>query len=279
MITKDAMEAKKMTGNFDQFKKAARFRKPCTVIMGDPGAGKTWFALSAPKPFLINADDGAAEILARKGLEYSLDVVPGESVAADANKWSTVGETLMQLRDADHDFKSLVIDSLDGIEKLYQASVCNEKNVQSMEDFDYQKGFVFARGKLQKFLNMLKQIRDKRDMEILICAHTEIKDINDPRIGNFSTHILKLHKNSNGDVREWADALMFIAYATKKVHDRGKFGKVDSTIDQSEDRYLITQGGRGVQCKNRYHLPSEVYAEDGESLYDAYWRLINATRS
>jgi hypothetical protein len=279
MITSEAMETKKATGGFDRFKKDVKFRKPCTVVMGDPGAGKTWFALSAPSPFLINADDGAAEILARKGLEFSLDVVPGESVAADAEKWKEVGQTLMQLRDADHNFKTVVIDSLDGMEKLFNASVCSDKDKQSMEDFDYGKGYVFARGKLQKFLNILKQIRDQRDMEIIICAHTDIKDVNDPRVGTYSTHVLKLHKNSNGDVREWSDSLLFLAYAHKKVHDRGKFGKVDSTLEQGEERYLLTQGGRGVQCKNRYSLPSELYAEDGEELYDAYWRQINQTRS
>lgn len=279
MITKEAQETKKFEAQLGQFKKKPSYRPAKTVVMGDPGAGKTWFGLSAPKPFLINADDGAQEIMAQKGLEYSLDVIPGEGVDADASKWTAVGDTLKFLRDGDHPFRTVVVDSLDGIEKLAEAAVCHDKNVNSMEDFDYQKGYVFARGKLQKFLNMLTQVRDHKGAEIIVCAHTQIKDVHDPRVGTFSTHMLKLHTKAMGDVREWADSLLFLAFQHRKIVDKGKFNRSDTTVEQSSDtRYLITQGGRGVQCKNRYGLPNELYANDGEELYDAYQRQIKEQR-
>ena len=33
------------------------------------------------------------------------------------------------------------------------------------------------------YLAKLSQIRDRRNMGIIICAHTIIRDVNDPRIG------------------------------------------------------------------------------------------------
>ena len=50
------------------FESEPKFRPIITTVAGEPGVGKSWFALSANDPFLLNADDGASEIMAIKGL-------------------------------------------------------------------------------------------------------------------------------------------------------------------------------------------------------------------
>ena len=49
-----------------------------------------------------------------------------------------------------------------------------------------------------------------------------------PGLGVQFTHS-QLHKNSNPDVREWSDALLFLAYEQKKVLDKGKFNNANVT--------------------------------------------------
>ena len=278
MNTAEAQNKKVFEAQLQKYKKTPQHKPPRVCIMGDAGAGKTWWGLSSDNPFLINSDDGAAEVMAQKSLEFSLDVVPSRSIPEDALRWEQVLEATDFILEGEHDFKNLVIDSLDGIEKLYEAWVCRENNWKNMEEAGYGKAYVFSRGVLQAYLAKLSQIRDRRNMGIIICAHTIIRDVNDPRIGQYSSHTLKLHKNSNPDVREWSDALLFLAYEQKKVLDKGKFNNANVTLDQTANRYLICQGGRGVQAKNRYGLPEELFANDGEELYDAFKRCVIENR-
>lgn len=278
MITKDAQEAKVFEAQLQKYKKTPTHKAPRVVIMGDPGAGKTWWALTSESPFLINSDDGAAEVMAQKGLEYSLDVIPSRDVEEDAVKWDEIVGLTDFILHGEHDFKNLVIDSLDGLEKLYEAWACRKNKWANMEDVGYGKSYAVTRGILQGFLSKLSRIRDERNMGIIICAHTVIRDVNDPRIGQYSSHTLKLHKNSNPDVREWSDALLFLAYEQSKVMDKGKFNQANVTLSQTANRYLLCQGGRGVQAKNRYNLPEELYAQEGEELYHAFVRSVKENR-
>ena len=278
MITADQQAKKTLAQNLSKYKKVPTYKPPRVVIMGDPGAGKTWWGLTSAKPFLINTDDGASEIMAQKGLEYSLDVIPSRVIEEDSVKWDEITGLIDFMLTGDHDFKNLVIDSLDGIEKLYEAWACKKNKWQSMEDVGYGKSYAVTRGILQAFLSKLSRIRDERGMGIIICAHTVIRDVNDPRIGQYSSHTLKLHKNSNPDVREWSDALLFLAYEQNKVLDKGAFNNAKVTMAQTANRYLICQGGRGVQAKNRFGLPEELYANEGEELYDAFVRSIIENR-
>ena len=80
-------------------------KPPRIVIYGPHGIGKNTFAASAPRPVLINLEDGHPSGI-------PIDSFP------KASSFSEVMEAMTALYSEDHDFETLVIDSLDWLEPL-----------------------------------------------------------------------------------------------------------------------------------------------------------------
>src|ERR1043165_1550675 len=85
---------------------------PRIEIYGTEGIGKSSFAASAPKPIFIQTEDGLSEI--------ECDKFP---VAKSADE---VVAALGELNTADHPYQTVVIDSLDWLERIIHTQVCKD---------------------------------------------------------------------------------------------------------------------------------------------------------
>ena len=107
-----------------------RRRKNNPLLVGDPGVGKSTLGADAPSPIFLGAEDGTAH----------LDVAR----LPQPEMWADVLAAVALLAREPHEFKTLVIDSLDWIEPLVHAFVCAEAKVKSMEDVSYGKLYIAA---------------------------------------------------------------------------------------------------------------------------------------
>jgi len=80
------------------------------IIYGDNGIGKTTFAASAKNPIIVDLEGNCNHIEAPKQRITSLDELE---------------ELLNALMAQDHDYKTLVIDSLDSLEVLISEKISN----------------------------------------------------------------------------------------------------------------------------------------------------------
>ena len=83
------------------------------TILGEAGLGKTSLAASFPKPIFLRAEDGLQAI----PLENRPDAFP--VIKKESELW----EQLMTLIKEDHDYKTVVIDSVTALERLFVQSV------------------------------------------------------------------------------------------------------------------------------------------------------------
>ena len=258
----------------DKYKRKAVERPPKTTIEGAAGVGKSFFACSAPKPFVINTDDGIDEILLRIPDVMVADAVPVGDNEANAKLYDSIITTLTELAKEKHDRKTIIIDSLDRLETLAHAKVCVEHKLENgIEDLGYGKGFTYARGKIQRVLAGLNYLRDTKDMEPICVCHTQIRTINKPTLEPYDVFTLKLHKNASADIMEWSDAVLFMTFKMIIQKKDTGFGRKDSRAINTGERIILTSGSQGVDCKNRFGLPSEIPAE-----YSEYHKLINESR-
>lgn len=94
-------------------------KPPRIMIYGSEGVGKSTFGASAPGAIFIQTEDGLGEIDCRKfPLAHSLSEVIAELTA---------------LRDEAHEFQTVVVDSVDWLERLIFDEVCREFGVRSIE--------------------------------------------------------------------------------------------------------------------------------------------------
>ena len=137
----------------------------------------------------------------------------------------------------------------------------------------YGKGFSYSRGEMAKLLSGLNYLRDTQDIQPILVCHTQVRTINKPTMEPYDSFVLKLHRSLCGDIMEWADVILFVAFETivKKI-DSG-FNRKDSRAIQSGKRFLYTSGSMGVDAKNRFDLPAEIPADWNEyqGLINSFW--------
>ena len=259
--------------SLDKYKREAMERPPKTTVEGEAGVGKSFFACSAPKPFVINTDDGIDEILLQKPDIMVADAVPVGDIEGNAKIFDGILNTLTELAKEKHDRKTIIIDSLDRLETLAQAKVCVEHAIKAPEDLGYGKAYVYSRGKIQRVLAGLNYLREHKGMEPICVCHTQIRTINKPTLEPYDLFTLKLHKAASADIMEWSDAVLFLTFKMIIQKKDTGFGRKDSRAVNTGERIILTSGSQGVDCKNRFGLPSEIPAEYGE-----YHKLIAESR-
>lgn len=209
------------------------------VIYGVEGAGKSTFGANAPKPIFLCAEDGTSH----------LDIARFPS----PHTWLDVIEAVRVLTHEEHDFRTLVIDSLDWLEPLCWAHVCALQGKKSIEDFGFGKGYSFAVDQWRDFLGRLDMLVRHRRMHVVMVAHSIIKKVDDPQVGAFDRYQMKLHDKSAAVLREWVDAVLFARHDLKVIERNGK-----SRGMSSGNRLLHTTWTAAYDAKNRFDLPDTL---------------------
>jgi len=230
----------------DSIQSGRENKPPRIMIYGSEGVGKSTFGASAPNAIFVQTEDGLGEINCRKfPLARSLAEVLAELTA---------------LRDEPHDFRTVVIDSADWLERLIFDEVCKEFGVRSIEKADggYGKGYVHALTHWRKIIAMLQELRDKRGMMVILVAHAKVERFEDPENAAYDRYTPRLHKHAASLIAEWVDAVLF---ANKKfrVSKDGNDRAVATPIGaDGGERVIRTVGSPACIAKNRYGLPGEI---------------------
>jgi len=214
------------------------------MLYGTHGIGKSTFGSMAPKPIFIQTEDGLGEIdCERFPLAETFDQV----IAA-----------LSELYSEKHSYRTVVVDSLDWLERLIWAEVCKKRKVESIEDIGYSKGYVFALTQWRQFLEGLTALRNERALTILLIAHAKIERFENPETESYDRYVPRLHKLASQTVQEWCDEVLFATYRVHiKQTDEGFNHKRTQGIGTGE-RIMRTTERPAHVAKNRLNLPDEL---------------------
>lgn len=231
-----------MAINLKSIQKNTELLPPRIMLYGPHGLGKTTFGAGALNPIFILTEDGLGQIEA--------DHFPL------ATTFSQVQEALASLT-GDHDFQTVVIDSLDWLDNL----VWEEINTKyDAKDLAYGKGAVIAADYWRKVLDTLNVLRSKGMASILL-AHCEIKRFDSPEVEPYERYQPKLQARSSALVQEWCDMVLFTNYKTLvKTTDVGFNNKVTRGTSTGE-RIMHTNERPAYLAKNRYNLPDQLPLE------------------
>jgi hypothetical protein len=213
-----------------------------TLVYGVQGVGKSSFAASGAKPIFVPCEDGLANI--------------------DCDRFSLVRSTkevldaIAALYDEDHSYRTVVVDSLDWLERMIWDDVCAEFGVKYLEKADggYGKGYTYALPRWRTFLDGLDALRERRGMAVVLIAHARAEKFQTPENTAHDRFAPRLHKLASALVQEWCDEVFFATYSA--ISDPARV-KSDATLE----RVMRTSEGPTHVAKNRLAMPAELPLE------------------
>jgi hypothetical protein len=222
-------------------KSTAPLAPPRILAYGVAGIGKTTFATSADKPVVLPTEDGLGKI---KVPRFPL-----------ARCFDEVMEALAALYSEAHDYRAVVVDSLDWLEPLVWQRVCKDNGWRSIEEPGYGRGYIVALDLWRQYLDGLNALRNERGMTVIQIAHAEIKRFDSPEHEPYDRYVIKLHARASALLQEHSDVVLFANYRISTVRSDVGFNKKVIRGFGSGERVLYTAERPAFLAKNRYGLP------------------------
>ena len=214
------------------------------LLYGVHGIGKSTWAAQAPNVLMMDLEDGLADIDCSR-----TEVVKDLLHAREIIEW---------LRSEKHEFRTLVIDSADWLERIIHQRVAQKNGKATVGDIPYGNGYKQALGEWQQILKRLDYLRNERGLNIVLLAHSKVSKFADPAGDSYDRYTPALHEASAALLQEWVDELLFAHY---KVHTRKEdegFGRERTVAVGGTERIVKTSETATVLAKNRLAMPAEI---------------------
>lgn len=253
-----------MAMSLASLKKTTAKANPLTLLYGVAGVGKDTLAAEFPAPVLIptygeNPPDGV-----------EIDAFP------TVDNFDGLLDALEALYNEDHSFKTVILSSLDGVEKLVWSETCRRNNIANIEAMDFGKGYVAADAVWDAVVERLKALNEDKGMMIVLIGHAEITKFDDPAVGSYNRYIPKLHKRIAPTIIDACDIVGFLNYRTSLTEKKEEFGKTKTQANGAGQRYLHLEERPGFIAKSRYKTPDSVGPLKIGGGYDALAKFLPA---
>lgn len=259
-----------------QVKKAAP-QAPVITIVGFAGSGKSSLAGLFTNAIFIQAENATSvfEAMPEHLQPAFFPQLPVPNAKKNIKTSDVLFEQLRELMTQEHDFKTVVIDTITALNTLFEQEVVEfDKNSATNigeAQGGYNKGYLVVAGIHAKLRAACEHLR-KRGISVVFLAHTGvIKMKNRPDGGEYVAYSLDMHERSravyvsSSDIVAYLKARDFVTgQEENKKGQTTKYGRVTNT----GERVLITSsdGTIGyIDAKNRYSLPDEIEVNKGEN--------------
>jgi hypothetical protein len=230
--------------------------KPQLILVhSQPGAGKTTWASEFPSTLIIDLEGGANHVNCDK---------LGADKCPDIKSLNQIIDSLLENQEG---YKTLVVDSAVKLESYIHTKLCEDGKVKSIEDYGggFGKGYTAARELLIAFMAKLKRLSEK--MDVIICAHSQIKTFQDPAAGMpYDRWVIQTNDKFAQILTSQADNVFFLKHNVITTKDRGA-SKARGFSDGS--RKLMTEWNAAFEAKNRLGLTGEIDIDMGSG-YKAF---------
>lgn len=236
--------------------KVTRQRSPQprrTILYATHGFGKSTWGAQWPDPIFVQTEDGLTD--------PKLADVPAFPVAETLlDAWQPVIE--LGSPDASHGFKTLVVDTVDWLERLMHAEILAKhtgKDTLKEIGWNGDRAYEEAAGMLRGFLKACDACK-AAGMHVVILSHCSTVKVKPPDGEAYTKYAPAIQAGAASMLQEWADEVLFGDYVThtttKDANPKGEGGRKVGI--GSGDRLLRTEERPAWYAKNRLGLPAEL---------------------
>jgi len=222
------------------------------TICGDSGMGKTTLAATWPNPIVIRAEDGLQSIAEDK----RPDAFP--LLTSVDELW----EQLTALVTEEHNYKTLIIDSVTALERLFIQHVIDSdpKKPKSINQAmgGYGAGLSTVASMHQRVRKACGLLNERKGLNVIFVAHADTETIELPDQDPYTRYSLRLGKKSVAPYVDDSDIVGFLKLETFTTGD----GERKKAISDGT-RVLVTHATASNVSKNRYGLTKELTVKEG----------------
>lgn len=230
------------------------------TIVGVQGTGKTSLACTFPRVIMLRTQGEK----------------PPQDIPADQTPTTLEIESAQDLWDAlkallreDHAFKTLVVDSVTGIESLFTQDVlASDPSARGLNQAlgGWGAGTAAVTAMHLRLRKASEMLRKQKGMNIVFLAHADIQEVSPPDSDAYSAYSLRLPKKSTSPYLDSVDCVAFLKQvrAVKgAVEAKGDRGAKPGRAISSGDRVLVTYLTPAMCSKNRYGITEDLEVEKG----------------
>lgn len=218
-------------------------RKPPRILLyGTHGIGKTTLAQEFPSPVVLQTEESEV----------------GVPTFGLLRTYGDVFGALSALYQEDHDFRTVVLDSLDWLEPLVWAETCAINKWSNIESAAYGKGYTAALDVWRALLDGFGALRDDKGMGVVLIAHCAVKRFDSPETEPYDRYQIKLHEKTSALVQEHVDGVLFCNYRVQTVKTDLGFNKKAVRGVGGGDRLIYTTERPAFLAKNRWGMQDSI---------------------
>jgi len=237
---------------------------PIVLLYGVDGVGKTSLAAEFPDAiYLPTSGERTPE-----GVDLATPEAEDGSTKY-IETWSELKEIVGDLLTEDHEFKTVIFDSLDGLEPIINAETCARIGADSIGSNDKGSPAAFGQGDVQgdvewgEFMDACESLT-RRGMAVVMLAHPEIKRFDSPITDPYDRYQVKLRKRAAALVREKSDIVAFMNYRVSLKSKEVGIKKEVTHAEGGKERQIHVSEGAGFVAKNRYSMPDAITYRKGQ---------------
>jgi hypothetical protein len=247
---------------------SGRLGGPITYFLyGVEGIGKSTFAADSPAPIFIDVERGTRELNVARLVEPE-----------GGWTWLDVLDSIRLLETETHSYKTLAIDTVDELEALLWAYICERDKKSGIEDYGFGKGYQVALDEWRVFVAALERLRARRGMNVALIAHTVVRTFKNPEGEDYDRYQPRIHDKAAGLLKGKSDVVLFAnweTYANKKdINSKVERAKGVST----GNRVIYTRRTAAYDAKNRHELPEQMKL-DAKPFFEAILKFQTMTPS
>lgn len=246
------------------------------ILHSTEGWGKTSFGAQTPHPIFL-------ETKGETGLETLIDAGRLKETPhfPEVETWSDLLGYIGALTTEEHPYKTLVIDTLNGAERLCHEHVCERDFNGEWGDrgfMGYMRGYEVSLADWREFLTALDRLRDTKRMGIVALVHTKVKTFKNPEGPDYDRYAPDMHDKTWSLSHKWSDCVLFgnFEVVMTAVQENKKTGASRGKAVGGNIRMMYTERHASYDAKNRLGLKTEI--EMGESAAQGWANFVAALK-
>jgi hypothetical protein len=212
------------------------------VLYAGAKTGKTTLASEFPSPLYVRTGKGER---APAGVTMkSFGVSESYQDILDQADW---------MLQTEHDRKTFVLDSADGLEQKIHDKVCEEAKVASIEDIPYGKGYAKALETWHDFVGKMLELKEAGFYVVVIC-HVKAKTVPGVTTDSYPRYMPNLRDDAVGVLIDAADLIGFLHQAVSIKKEDAGFNKQKTRGVGGGEILIAVQERPGFIAGNRYGI-------------------------